>query len=366
MKWYLRVLTVAALAGFVAVSGATARSASAPSNRSLPTISGSATVGSTLTANPGTWAGSSPITFQYQWEICGAHGEAFSPIAGQTTTTFTVRPQDPGNTVRVHVIASNADGSSGATSNPTARISTPNPNVPTATSPPTISGSASVGSTLTASPGTWSGASPITFQYQWLGCDSNGNACHNIAGATTTTYVVRNADNGNTLRVRVIGSNSSGSNNATSAPTAKVGSVPAPPPTGCPKLAAGVEAAAVTDVTSPSRLVVDQFLPSASPITSGMTSLSVRFHISDTCGQPVSGAAVYATAVPFHQLTIPAESVTDGTGWVTLTFNRLAGFPASRTQQLLVMSVRARKPGESPLAGITGQRLISLRVNLHK
>ena len=39
---------------------------------------------------------------------------------------------------------------------------------------------------------------------------------------------------------------------------------------------------------------------------------------------------------------------------------------ARRNQQLLVMSVRARKPGESPLAGITGQRLISLRVNLHK
>ena len=365
MKWYLRILAVAALAGFVAVSGATARSASAPSNRSLPTISGSTTVGSTLTANPGTWSGSSPISFQYQWQICGAHGEACSAIAGQTGTTYTLRTADPGNTVRVHVIASNADGSSGALSKATARISTPNPNVPAVTGAPTISGDASAGSTLTASPGTWSGASPITFQYQWLVCDGNGNTCHNISGATTAAYLVKSADTGNTLRIRVIGSNSSGSSTATSSPTVKIGSAPAPAPTGCPKLAAGVASAAVTDVGSPSRLVVDQFLPSASPITSGMTSLSVRFHVSDTCGQPVSGAAVYATAVPFHQLTIPAEATTDGTGWVTLTFNRLAGFPASRTQQLLVMSVRARKPGESPLAGITGQRLISLRVNLH-
>ena len=365
MKWQLRVFVVAALAGFVAVGGATARSASAPSNRSLPTISGKTLVGSTLTANPGTWAGSAPINFQYQWQICGAKGEACHGIAGQTAQTFTLRPEDPGNTVRVHVIASNSEGSDGAVSGATARISTPNPNAPAVTAAPTISGSVSVGSTLTATPGTWSGVAPITFQYQWLSCDGNGNACNNIGGATTTTYQVRNADTGNTLRIHVIGSNSSGSSGANSIQTVKVGSAPAPAPTGCPKLAAGVASAAVTDVGSPSRLVVDQFLPSASPITNGMTSLSVRFHVSDTCGQPVTGAAVYATAVPFHQVTIPAEGLTDGTGWVTLTFNRLAGFPASRTQQLLVMSVRARKPGESPLAGITGQRLISLRVNLH-
>ena len=366
MKWYLRVLAVAALAGFVAVGGATARSASGPSNRSLPTIGGSRTVGSTLTANPGTWAGSSPISFQYQWQICGGNGGGCHDIAGQTASTYQLRSGDEGNTVRVHVIASNAGRLE--------RGGEPCDREDHDAEPERPGGHRSADdqrqrrgrSTLTASPGTWSGASPITFQYQWLVCDANGNACHNIGGATTATYQVRNGDTGNTLRIHVIGSNSSGSSGATSIPTVKIGSAPAPAPTGCPKLAAGVAAAAVTDVGSPSRLVVDQFLPSASPITSGMTSLSVRFHVSDTCGQPVSGAAVYATAVPFHQLTIPAEATTDGTGWVTLTFNRLAGFPASRTQQLMVMSVRARKPGESPLAGITGQRLISLRVNLHK
>ena len=104
MKWYLRVLAVAAFAGFIAVSGATARSASAPSNRSLPTIGGSRTVGSTLTANPGTWAGSSPISFQYQWQICGPNGGACHDIAGQTASTYQVRSGDEGNTIRVHVI----------------------------------------------------------------------------------------------------------------------------------------------------------------------------------------------------------------------------------------------------------------------
>src|SRR4029077_2475071 len=109
MRWYLRVLAVAALAGVVAVSGATARAASAPSNRALPTIGGSRTVGSTLTANPGTWAGSSPISYQYQWQICGSNGGACHDIAGQTASTYQIRSGDEGNTLRVHVIASNSD-----------------------------------------------------------------------------------------------------------------------------------------------------------------------------------------------------------------------------------------------------------------
>jgi hypothetical protein len=119
MKWFLRVPVLAVVAALVAASAASAvtkKSAVAPSNASAPTISGEATVGKTLTANPGTWRGSAPINFQYQWRICGARGEACRDIPGATGQTFTVRSQDPGNTVRVHVIASNADGSAGATS----------------------------------------------------------------------------------------------------------------------------------------------------------------------------------------------------------------------------------------------------------
>jgi hypothetical protein len=366
MKWYLRGLFLVAVAGLVAVGGATARSTQAPSNNSAPTISGNAQVGITLTANPGTWSGSAPISFQYQWRICGGNGNSCHDIAGATGQNYLVRSGDAGNTLRVHVIGSNSDGSSGATSGPTAKIAAPNPNAPAILTPPAISGNASAGSTLTASPGTWSGAAPIAFQYQWLVCGANGFSCHNIAGATVATYQVKNGDLGNTLRVRVIASNSSGSSASTSAPTAKIAATPAPAPTGCPKLGAGISVASVADVGPPARLQIDQFLPSASPITGGMTSLSVRFHVSNTCGQPVSGASVYATAVPYHQLTIPGALATDGSGWVTLTFNRLAGFPAAKNQQLLVMFVRATKPGDSTLAGISGRRLISLRVNLNK
>src|SRR5256885_11341172 len=74
MKRFLRAPVLAAVAVLVAASAAsavTSTSTATPSNASAPTISGDVAVGSTVTANPGTWRGSAPITFQYQWRICG-------------------------------------------------------------------------------------------------------------------------------------------------------------------------------------------------------------------------------------------------------------------------------------------------------
>lgn len=235
---------------------------------------------------------------------------------------------------------------------------------PSNASKPTISGTDQVGSTLSANPGTWNGSTPINYQYQWQSCGGGGGNCHNISGATGQTYVVGTAQSGNTIRVHVIASNSDGSASATSNATKVVAAASQPPPTGCPNLAAGVTSADVASVAAPARLQIDQFVPSGT-ITRSMSSFTMRFHVSDTCGQPVSGAAVYATAVPFNQVTIPAETQTDGSGYVTLTFNRLSGFPAAAHQELLAMYVRARAPGASPLTGISTSRLISLRVNLN-
>lgn len=367
MRRRLRLLALAGGAALVVAVGAASAVTShvtvAPSNSSAPSISGTATVGSTVTANPGTWSGSAPISFQYQWQICGANGEACHNIAGATAQTYSIRSGDLGNTLRVKVIGSNGDGSSTATSGPSARIG--GSTAPANTSPPTISGNATVGSTLTANPGTWTGAAPITYHYQWLICDANGQACHGIGGATSQTYGVRSDDAGNTIRVQVTATNSGGSSSSTSVPTARLtAAAPAPAPTGCPKTAAGAQAVAVADVASPTRLQVDQFQLASGSITRSMTSFQVRFHVSDTCGQAVQGAQVYVTAVPYDQVSIPAETATDGSGWTTLTFNRQAGFPADRHQQLMVLFVRARRGGDPLLGGISTRRLISLPVHL--
>jgi YVTN family beta-propeller protein len=88
--------------------------------------------------------------------------------------------------------------------------------------PPTISGTAREGSTLTAAPGSWSGE-PTSYKYKWRRCDAQGAHCKAIEKATATTYTVQGVDVGYTLCVSVVARNAAGrSKAARSAPTAVV------------------------------------------------------------------------------------------------------------------------------------------------
>ncbi len=96
---------------------------------------------------------------------------------------------------------------------------------PTNTALPAISGTTTQGQTLTAADGTWSN-SPTGYTYQWRRCDSTGSSCTDIADATGSTYLSVYEDAGGTIRVVVTASNSYGSANATSSPTAVVTGLP--------------------------------------------------------------------------------------------------------------------------------------------
>ncbi|HEY7422171.1 MAG TPA: hypothetical protein VH541_09170, partial [Gaiellaceae bacterium] len=197
-------------------------SASAPANTQPPQISGTAAVGQQLQADPGTWSGAPAPTFSYQWQRCDSSANNCNPIQGATNTTYTITNADAGSTLNVAVTGTNSSGSGQAVSAATSQVAqTP----PANTQAPQISGTAAVGQQLQASPGTWSGAPAPTFTYQWQRCDSSGNNCNPIQGATNTTYTVTNADAGSTLNVAVTGTNNAGSAQATSAAT---GLVPQP------------------------------------------------------------------------------------------------------------------------------------------
>ena len=177
--------------------------ATAPANSSLPTITGTAVQGQVLSAAPGAWAGTPPLSYGYQWRRCDASGGVCTDVAGATAQTYTLVAADVGATMRVAVTATNAASSGSATSVQTrvvqgqpATTTTPGggntgssgssgspappvvqaPVAPSNTSLPTIAGPAVDGQQLSAAPGTWSGTTPIGYAYQWLRCGSNYQA----------------------------------------------------------------------------------------------------------------------------------------------------------------------------------------------
>jgi YVTN family beta-propeller protein len=78
------------------------------------------------------------------------------------------------------------------------------------TSPPSIAGNAAEGQMLTEAHGSWTN-SPTSFKYQWEDCDSSGNSCTAITGATGQTYKLAVSDVGHTIRVTESASNAGGS-----------------------------------------------------------------------------------------------------------------------------------------------------------
>jgi hypothetical protein len=196
-----------------------------PVNTAQPTIAGTAQQGQLLTAGPGAWSGTTPITYAYQWQRCDATGANCASIAGATAATYTVVATDVSSTLVVTLTASNSDGSSSASSAPTVKVV---PLPPSYTAPPSVTGIAQDKQKLTATKGTWSSVTSISYSYRWLRCDTTGAACSSISGATSSTYTLTSSDVGKTDRVRVTATNSGGSTSADSAPT---GIVQALPPT---------------------------------------------------------------------------------------------------------------------------------------
>ena len=149
-----------------------------PVNTRPPAIEGVAKEGQTLSASTGSWLGTAPLSYTYQWQSCDALGEGCIPIPGATSSSYLLGPSDLETTLELTVTATNAVGQASASSPRTAVVGSEQPENTTL---PSITGTAQEGQTLTASPGSWTGAEPISYSYQWQRCSpgligSPGNA----------------------------------------------------------------------------------------------------------------------------------------------------------------------------------------------
>jgi hypothetical protein len=151
-----------------------------------PTISGTAKVGSTLTAKAGTWKPAG-ATLAYTWR------------AGSTTVstavTYVVTPEDLGKKITVSVTGTQ-DGFAPVTKTSKSTATVVKGSITSVT--PKFTGLVKVGAALTAVTGTWKPAATV-LSYQWL---RTGKA---IAGATESTYVLTAADRGKKISLKVTG-----------------------------------------------------------------------------------------------------------------------------------------------------------------
>jgi uncharacterized protein YukE len=183
-----------------------------PSNTALPSIAGLLQDGQLLSVLAGSWSGSEPISYSYQWQVCNAAGESCSNITGATGSTLKLLTDSIGSTVDVVVTATNAAGSTSATTPVSSLVAGL---LPANTALPSISGLLQDGQLLSASPGSWSGSGPISYSYQWQQCNAAGKSCTNISAATGSTLSLLSGLIGSTLDVVVTATNVAGSTSVT-------------------------------------------------------------------------------------------------------------------------------------------------------
>ncbi len=345
-------VALGAVAVLVAASTATGRSQEKPSNTKEPSITYvyPIKVGTVLTGNKGKWTPETGNSYASQWLRCNDNGESCQKIANATGGKYTVVSADAKHTIRLDVTATNGNDSTTARANATAVVPA-NPNAPSVTVPPAISGQAVVGKTLTATTGTWVGTQPISYTFKWQSCTSNLSSCPGN-GATGNTYTVAAGDVGKRIRVKVIAKNSAGQTPGLSNPTAIVSE------SGGGGGGGGGSSVPVSSLVAGDRLVVDTVSFSPNPVTSTSQSIRVTIKIKDNKGKLVKGAFVSIVSTPVVTST-PDAAQTDSNGIVVYTIQPKSNFPI-KTGYSVQFYVKGYRQGDPTLAGVSGGRLVQV------
>jgi thermitase len=168
--------------------------AAPPASTTLPTISGTAQDGQSLTGAPGSWSGTAPITYSYQWNRCSA---SCSAISNATSNAYTVTGADVGATLTLSVTATNIAGTSSATSAATATVTAAATASASPTTTATLSGSlnkAQPGRSFSVSTGTGTATAALSFtkaaSLTLTVARNDGGVVASTSGATTLPLIV--------------------------------------------------------------------------------------------------------------------------------------------------------------------------------
>jgi surface antigen len=157
-------------------------------NVAAPTTTGTAKVGSQLTATPGQWTPATGVTYGYQWRANGVD------ITNATAATLTLRKAQKGTRISVRTTATKLGYPTAVAYS--AETLPVEPGQISNTVAPSITGTPTVDQELVASAGQWT-PEPATLSYQWL---ADGAV---LDGATTTTFTPGPDEVGRALSVRV-------------------------------------------------------------------------------------------------------------------------------------------------------------------
>lgn len=351
---------VLALASVLALAIAGSASAEFPTKRSDPSIRGTAQEGQTLNGQTGQWLldnglNCTDCSFAYTWMRCNVDLSGCADIPGATGYSYTLAAADVGKRIRfVEWIWKTDCGAhntvtgqiecreirQNGASAPTIPVAAKAVSTATASNTPTIQGTAMEDEVLRATGATWTGPGNITKTLYWQRCNTAGEGCATIAGATGPTYRLTTTDVGGRIRVIETATNEGGTAQAVSTVTAVVVEL---------RPTAARQTLPVTKVALPHRLVLNEVATSQRGST-----VTVRVKVSDDRGFRVTGVQVRVT--PTGLLAGSARAKTsDADGWATFTY-RATG---SGTTYVFV---DARRKGEKPQWGISTSNLFKVRV----
>jgi hypothetical protein len=351
------VLALTSILALAVVGGA---SAEFPTKRSDPSVRGTPQEGQTLSGSAGQWldALGLPCTdckLTYTWQRCNPDISGCADIPGATGFSYTLGSADIGKRIRfVEWIFkrdcgayNNAAGTQdcqditkNGASFPT-NVVTPKPvTTAQASAPPTVQGLAMEEEILRATGGTWTGPGTITKTIFWQRCNTAGEGCATIVGATGAAYKLTSADVGARVRVIETAANEGGTAQAASVTTAVVEELR--PTASRPTIAA-------SKVNLPNRLLVDQIVTSQAG-----ARVTIRIRVSDTRGFRVTGILVRAQPTGLLAGSAAARS-TDAKGWATFVYS------ATGSGTTYVYAEAAKK-GQKAQNGVSSANLFRVRV----